>query len=73
MSAILITGLVFALLFVVFLWFNIKGLRTMWRDYKRTGSMMALGFFIVGIIGIFTGVWTTLVVIIYYLLRPARG
>ncbi|MCY1692173.1 MULTISPECIES: hypothetical protein [Exiguobacterium] len=45
----------------------------MWRDYKRTGSIVALGFFIVGIIGIFTGVWTTLVVIIYYLLRPARG
>ncbi|MGA9232058.1 MULTISPECIES: hypothetical protein [unclassified Exiguobacterium] len=72
MSALLITGLVFALLFVLFLWFNIKGLRTMWRDYKETGSMVALGFFIVGVIGIFTGVWTTLVVIIYYLLRP-RG
>ena len=72
MSALLITGLVFALLFVLFLWFNIKGLRTMWRDYKETGSMVTLGFFIVGVIGIFTGVWTTLVVIIYYLLRP-RG
>ncbi|WP_215193240.1 hypothetical protein [Exiguobacterium sp. s95] len=72
MSALLITGLVFALLFVLFLWFNIKGLRTMWRDYKETGSMVALGFFIVGVIGIFTGVWTTLVVIIYYLLHP-RG
>lgn len=72
MSALLITGLVFTLLFVLFLWFNIKGLRTMWRDYKETGSMVALGFFIVGVIGIFTGVWTTLVVIIYYLLRP-RG
>lgn len=72
MSALLITGLVFALLFVLFLWFNIKGLRTMWHDYKETGSMVALGFFIVGVIGIFTGVWTTLVVIIYYLLRP-RG
>ncbi|VWX33338.1 MULTISPECIES: hypothetical protein [Exiguobacterium] len=73
MSALLITGLVFALLFVLFLWFNIKGLRTMWRDYNETGSMVALGFFIVGIIGIFTGVWTTLVVIIYYFLRPTRG
>lgn len=73
MSSLLIVGLLIPVLFLVFLWLNIKGLRTMWRDYKRTGSIVALGFFIVGIIGIFTGVWTTLVVIIYYLLRPARG
>ncbi|WP_214858912.1 hypothetical protein [Exiguobacterium sp. s191] len=73
MSSLLIVGLLIPVLFLVFLWFNIKGLRTMWGDYKRTGSIVALGFFIVGIIGIFTGVWTTLVVIIYYLLRPARG
>ena len=72
MSTILIAGLVFFALFILFLWFNIKGLRTMWRDYKETGSLMALGFFIVGIIGIFTGVWTTLVVIIYHVLRPNR-
>jgi len=73
MSSLLIVGLLSPVLFLVCVWFNIKRLRTMWRDYKRTGSIVALGFFIVGIIGIFTGVWTTLVVIIYYLLRPARG
>ncbi len=28
--------------------------------------MIPLGFFIVGIIGIFTGVWTWLVILIYY-------
>ncbi|HCV53142.1 MAG TPA: hypothetical protein DGL70_07260 [Exiguobacterium sp.] len=73
MSSLLIVGILIPILFIAFLWFNIKGLRTMWRDYKRTDSIVALGFFIVGVIGIFTGVWTTLVVIIYYLLRPARG
>jgi ABC-type nitrate/sulfonate/bicarbonate transport system permease component len=73
MSSLLIVGILIPILFIAFLWFNIKGLRTMWRDHKRTGSIVALGFFIVGVIGIFTGVWTTLVVIIYYLLRPARG
>ncbi|WP_256442104.1 MULTISPECIES: hypothetical protein [unclassified Exiguobacterium] len=42
----------------------------MWKDYDRTKSMMPLGFFIVGIIGIFTGVWTWLVILIYYAVRP---
>jgi len=65
------TGLLILLaLFIVFLWFNIKGLRMMWRDYRQTGSIVALGFFIVGVIGIFTGVFTTLVVIVYYFVRP---
>ncbi|WP_114570704.1 hypothetical protein [Exiguobacterium flavidum] len=65
------TGLLILLaLFIVFLWFNIKGLRLMWRDYRQTGSIVALGFFIVGVIGIFTGVFTTLVVIVYYFVRP---
>jgi uncharacterized BrkB/YihY/UPF0761 family membrane protein len=72
MSSLLIVGILIPILFIAFLWYNIKGLRTMWRHHK-TGSIVALGFIIVGVIGIFTGVWTTQVVIIYYLLRPARG
>lgn len=62
--------LLLLVLFFAFLYFNIKGLSNMWKDYDRTKSMMPLGFFIDGIIGIFTGVWTWLVILIYYAVRP---
>lgn len=62
--------LLLLVLFFAFLYFNIKGLSSMWKDYIRTKSMIPLGFFIIGIIGIFTGVWTWLVILIYYAVRP---
>lgn len=60
------------LLFFIFLYFNIKGLTAMWRDYNQTRSLIPLIFFIVAIAGIFTGVWTWIVVLIYYVIRPNR-
>lgn len=62
--------LLLLVLFFAFLYFNIKGLSNMWKDYNRTKSMIPLGFFIVAILGIFTGVWTWLVILIYYAIRP---
>lgn len=43
--------LLLLVLFFAFLYFNIKGLSNMWKDYDRTKSMMPLGFFIVGLLG----------------------
>lgn len=62
--------LLLLVLFFAFLYFNIKGLSNMWKDYNRTKSLIPLGFFIVAILGIFTGVWTWLVILIYYAIRP---
>ncbi|TCI25859.1 hypothetical protein EVJ27_04220 [Exiguobacterium sp. SH3S2] len=62
--------LLLLVLFFAFLYFNIKGLSNMWKDYNRTKSMIPLGFFIIAILGIFTGVWTWLVILIYYAVRP---
>ena len=70
MEALIGLPLLLLVLFFAFLYFNIKGLSIMWKDYNRSKSMIPLGFFIVGIIGIFTGVWTWLVILIYYVVRP---
>ena len=70
MEALIGLPLLLLVLFFAFLYFNIKGLSNMRKDYNRTKSMIPLGFFIVGIIGIFTGVWTWLVILIYYVVRP---